>query len=83
MPAASAASSAPAATTMARARSPLEVLALHQFPEGDAGGCTANDGWGLAVSEQSDNEQMAEHQIEMLAEAGFQIVRGSPRVSDD
>lgn len=60
---------------MSRARTPLEVLAQHQFPEGDDGGCTARDGWGLAVSDRTDNEQMAEHQIEMLEEAGFDIVR--------
>lgn len=60
---------------MARARTPQEVLALHQFPEGDDGGCYARDGWGLAVSDQSDNEQMAEHQLEMLEEAGFKVVR--------
>ena len=60
---------------MARPTSPVEVLALHQFPEGDDGGCTARDGWGLAVSEKSENRQMAEHQIEMLAEAGFEVVR--------
>lgn len=60
---------------MTRARNALEVLAKHQFPEGDGGGCTARDGWGLAVSEKDDNTQMAEHQIEMLTEAGFMIVR--------
>lgn len=60
---------------MSRPRSPLEILAQHQFPEGDSGGCTARDGWGLAAGDKSDNEQMAEHQIEMLTEAGFKIVR--------
>lgn len=60
---------------MARSRSALEVLAMHQFPEGDDGGCSARDGWGLAVSDRSDNEQMAEHQLEMLEEAGFKVVR--------
>lgn len=53
----------------------MEVLAEHQFPEGEDGGCTARDGWGLAVSEMTDGEQMALHQMEMLAEAGFVIVR--------
>lgn len=62
---------------MPRARSPHEVLALHQFPEGDGGGCTARDGWGIAVSDKSDNEQMAEHQLEMLGEAGFAVVRNA------
>lgn len=60
---------------MTRARSPLEVLARHQFPEHDGGGCSDQDGWGLAVCAKSDNEQMAEHQLEMLEEAGFKVVR--------
>lgn len=54
------------------------------------GGCSDRQcAWGLYARANdggpppSDNEQMAEHQIEMLAEAGFQITRGSPRVSDD
>jgi hypothetical protein len=57
-----------------RNRTALQVLAEHQFPE-EGGGCTARDGWGLAVSEQSENEQMAEHQLEMLAEQGWKVVR--------
>lgn len=59
-----------------RARSALDVLAQHQFPEGDSGGCTAHDGWGLCGGDSgTDNEQIAEHQLAMLAEAGFTVVR--------
>lgn len=59
---------------MTRDRGPQEVLARHQFPE-SGGGCTGRDGWGLAVSSKTENEQMAEHQIEKLEAAGFKVVR--------
>lgn len=53
---------------------PAEVLAAHQFPETGEGRCIANDGWGLyAQPEVDENRQMADHQIEMLAEAGYRI----------
>jgi hypothetical protein len=50
------------------------VLAEHQFTE-DGGGCTGRecDWWGLHAGGDSDNDQMAEHQIEMLAKARFTI----------
>lgn len=61
---------------MARARSPFEVLALHQFPAGDSGGCTGPDcAWGLAADGGPDDGQMAQHQLEVLAEAGFVVQR--------
>lgn len=65
-----------ALTSVNRARTPLDILELHQFPDNGSGNCTANDGWGLyADPPDSDNKQMAQHQIEMLEEAGFKIVR--------
>lgn len=67
---------------MPRATDPLKVLALHQFPEDpDDGSCAARDGWGLYAAADdggpppSDNEQMAEHQLEKLKDAGFSVVR--------
>lgn len=60
---------------MARSPRPSarDVLARHQFSEGDVGGCVADDGWGLyAQPEVDENVQMADHQIEMLAEAGYE-----------
>lgn len=52
-----------------------DVLALHQFPETGEGRCIGPEcgAWGLAVSEKDENQQMALHQIEMLAEAGYVI----------
>ncbi len=58
---------------MPRPTSAVEVLEQHQFPE-SGGGCTGRDGWGLAVSDKDENRQMAEHQLEMLEEAGFKVV---------
>lgn len=56
---------------------PVEVLALHQFPDSGEGRCVgpACGGWGLYAQPVVDeNRQMADHQIEMLAEAGYAVV---------
>lgn len=61
---------------MPRARTALEVLAKHQWPQYGDGVCAARDDWGLAVGETPEDEQMAAHQIIELVKAGFVIVRG-------
>lgn len=62
---------------MSRSKTPLEILAQHQWPENpDDGGCSARDGWGIYANPPvPDNEQMAAHQLEMLQQAGWDVVR--------